>query len=254
MLLSVDIGNTNIKFGVFKEDELICSLRIATDIKKTADEYAVDLFTLFRINQIDRKDIKASIISSVVPKTTPFIVKAIKQVLNIDSLIVGPGIKTGLNILLDDPAQLGSDLVCACVSAIKNYSSPAIVISMGTATAICIIDENSAMRGGIIAPGVQISLDALTQRGALLASVGLDAPKSIIGKNTNDCVKSGVVIGEACKIDGIIDKIEKELGTKCTVIATGGLSHSIIPNCSHEITIDDNLIIKGLKIIYDKNN
>lgn len=253
MLLCIDIGNSNIKYGIFKNDELILNVRVQTNKLKTADEFIVDLFTIFNINKIEYKEIKKAIISSVVPKLTDAIKKAILNVLNINSLIVGPGVKTGLNILLDDPAQLGADLVAASIATSTLYTCPAIVISMGTATAMCIIDKNKNMKGGIIAPGVNVSLEALTNSTALLPSIGLSAPKSIIGKNTIDCIKSGVVIGEACKIDGLINKIEEELGEKCTIVATGGLAKNIVPNCAHKIIVDENLIINGLRLIYEKN-
>lgn len=252
MLLCIDIGNTNIKCAIYNNDDLITSVRIATDLKKTADEYSVDFYTLLKVKELKITNINNVIISSVVPSITGKIERAIKQVLNAEVMIVGPGIKTGLNIQIDDPAELGADLVVASVAASNLFSSPSIVISMGTATAMCVIDENKTMKGGIIAPGVNISLEALTQRSALLPSIELKAPKSTIGKNTTECMKSGVVLGAAAMIDGMIDKIEKELNKKCTVIATGGIADSIIPNCSHDIKVDNDLIIKGLKIIYNK--
>lgn len=253
MLLCIDIGNTNIKCAIINDDTIIAKTRLGTDPSKTSDEYLVNLYTLLAISKLNSHDITDAIISSVVPKLTSTFEKTIQSLFNIDSLIIGPGIKTGLNILLDDPATLGSDLVAACVAVINLYSSPAIMISLGTASVSCVIDKNKNMRGGLISPGIEISLEGLTNKSALLPSIDLRAPKSVIGKNTIDCMKSGIVLGEACKIDGLIDKIEEELDEKCTVIATGGLSKSIIPNCTHDIIIDEDLIIKGLQIIYNKN-
>ena len=254
MLLTIDIGNSNIKWAVFDGDDIKAHLRISTDKNKTDDEYSIYLHGLLFRKKIDPKSVTGAVISSVVPKITPLIEFAIKDNLGIEPLVIGPGVKTGLNILLDDPAQLGADLVCGSVAASNLYTPPAIIISMGTATAICVIDEKKNMRGGLIAPGVNISLDALTNSGALLPSVSLDIPKYTIGRNTINCIQSGIVLGEACKIDGLIDRIENEIGCECTVIATGGLSKNIIPACKKDIIIDENLIIKGSKLIFERNN
>ena len=175
------------------------------------------------------------------------------DLLGIESLVVGPGIKTGLNIRIEDPSQLGADLVVACVSANAKYPAPCIVISMGTATVMCVIDKNRSMLGGPIAPGVMVSLNALTGNAALLYSVSLDAPESVIGNNTDRSIRSGVVWGTVCMIDGMIDRIEKELGEKCSVVATGGMAKTIIKHCAHEITVQDDLIMQGLKLIFDRN-
>ena len=242
MLLAVDIGNTNIKFGIFDSDTLVRTLTISCDKNKTADEYSVELYSLIRVMGIHRTDFSGCIISSVVPTVTARIRSALHDLLNLDALVVGPGIKTGLNIRIEDPSQLGADLVVACVAANAFYSAPCIVISMGTATVLCVIDSSKTMLGGPIAPGVMVSLNALTGNAALLYSVSLDAPKSVIGNNTDRSIRSGVVWGTVCMIDGMIDRIEQELGEKCTVVATGGM-----------VTVQDDLIMQGLKLIYDKN-
>ncbi len=255
MLLAVDVGNTNIKFGFFDGEELVTTIRLSTDKKKTSDEYAVELYTLLKVFPVkgEYKDITGSIISSVVPIVTGRIKDAIFHVFGIEAIVVGPGIKTGLNIKIEDPSTLGADLVVGGVAANSIYQSPCIVISMGTATVWSVIDQSGAMIGGPIAPGVAISLDAMTQNSALLTSVALEAPKSVIGKSTEKSIKAGVVLGFACMIDGMIDKIESELGAECSIIATGGLASTIIPNCSHKIDIKDDLILQGLRIIYNKN-
>ena len=253
MLLAVDIGNTNIKFGIFDRDVLIRTLTISCNKNKTADEYSVELYSLIRVMGIHRTDFDGCIISSVVPVVTARIRAAVMDLLGIESLVVGPGIKTGLNIRIEDPSQLGADLVVACVSANAKYPAPCIVISMGTATVMCVIDKNRSMLGGPIAPGVMVSLNALTGNAALLYSVSLDAPESVIGNNTDRSIRSGVVWGTVCMIDGMIDRIEKELGEKCSVVATGGMAKTIIKHCAHEITVQDDLIMQGLKIIYDRN-
>ena len=253
MLLAVDIGNTNIKFGIFDGDALIRTLTVSCDKNQTADEYGVELYSLIRLMGIHRTDFDGCIISSVVPVVTARIQTAVLDTLGVEALIVGSGIKTGLNIRIENPAQLGADLVTACVAANASYSAPCIVISMGTATALCVIDKNRAMLGVSIAPGMMVSLNALTGNAALLYSVSLDAPKSVIGNNTDRSIRSGVVWGTVCMIDGLIDKIEKELGEKCTVVATGGMAKTIIRHCSHEIAVQEDLIMQGLKLIYNKN-
>lgn len=253
MLLAVDIGNTNIKFGIFDHDTLIRTLTISCNRNKTADEYSVELYSLIRVMGIHRTDFDGCIISSVVPVVTARIQSAVKDLLDVESLVVGPGVKTGLNIRIEDPSQLGADLVVACVAANASYPAPCIVISMGTATVMCVINKDRAMLGGPIAPGVMVSLNALTGNAALLYSVALEAPKSVIGNNTDRSIRSGVVWGTVCMIDGMIDRIEQELGEKCTVVATGGMAKSIIKHCTHEITIRDDLIMQGLRLIFDRN-
>ena len=253
MLLAIDIGNTNIKFGIFRDEELIRTLTVSCNKNKTADEYAVELYSLIRVMGIHRADFDGCIISSVVPTVTARIDSAIRDLLHVEPLIVGPGVKTGLNIRIEDPSTLGADLVVACVAANAQFPAPCIVISMGTATVLCVIDRNRAMLGGPIAPGVMVSLNALTGNAALLVSVALDPPKSVIGNNTDRSIRSGVVWGAVCMIDGMIDKIEQELGEKCTVVATGGMAKTIIPHCTHQITVKDDLIMQGLRLIYAKN-
>ncbi len=253
MLLTIDVGNSNIKFGVYDGKELHRIIKLSTDSHKTADEFAVELYTLFQVYSVDCFAIDSCIICSVVPRITKRLAAAVKSVTGIDALVVGPGIKTGVNIQIDDPATLGADLVVACAAAQSMAPLPCVVISMGTATAMFVIDKQKRMLGGSIAPGVSISLDALTAHGALIPSIALNAPQNVIGKNTDDSIRSGVVIGTACMIDGMISKIEEEIGEKCSVIATGGIAPMIVNSCSHEITLKDDLILEGLRIIYDKN-
>ncbi len=253
MLLTADIGNTNIKFGIFDKSDLIRTLTISCSKAKTADEYGVELYSLIRVMGIHREDFSGCIISSVVPLVTTRIDEAVRDLLGVEPLIVGPGVKTGLNIRIDDPSILGADLVCACVAANNISPAPLIVISMGTATVWCVIDKNGSMIGCPIAPGVSVSLEALTNNTALLQGVSFTAPKSVIGKNTDKSIRAGVIWGTVCMIDGMIDKIEKELGEKCSVIATGGLSKTIIRYCEHDIEIKENLILEGLRIIYERN-
>lgn len=253
MLLTIDVGNTNIKIGIYDDDQLHRIIKISTDSHKTADEIAVELYTLFQVYSVDAFSIDGSIICSVVPRITNRLKAAVKSVTGIDSIVVGPGIKTGVNICIDDPATLGADLVVACAAAQSMFTLPCIVISMGTATAMFAIDEQKRMLGGTIAPGVSISLDALTSHGALLPAISLTAPKKIIGKNTDDSIRAGVVTGTACMIDGMIEKFEDEIGHSCSVVATGGIAPMIAGSCSHDIILKDDLILEGLRIIYQKN-
>ena len=254
MLLTADVGNTNIKLGIFDGDELRYKLRFSTNDKMTSDEFAVELYTFFQIYDIDYKKIDGSIISSVVPKVTQSLVDAIEIVMGVRSLIIGPGLKTGMDLKIDRPETLGGDIVCGCVGTYEKYGGPIIVIFMGTATVIAYVDENCAYRGGIIAPGVGISLDALTSRGALLPAVDLMAPKKAICTNTVDCMRSGIMNGTSCMLDGMIDLFMRETGKSCKIVATGGLAPQMIQNCTHEIAYEENIILNGLKSIYAKNH
>ncbi|MBR1483934.1 MAG: type III pantothenate kinase [Ruminococcus sp.] len=253
MLLTADVGNTNIKFGLYQGDELCFKLRISTDARKTSDEIAVELFTFFQLRGIMPSQVDAAIISSVVPKITQPLREAIHMAAGVKSLVVGPGLKTGMELRIDRPETLGGDIVCGCVGALETYGSPLIMIFMGTATVIGYVDRGRAYRGGAIAPGVGISLDALTNNGALLPAVELRAPKSVIRTNTVDCIRSGVMFGTACMLDGMIDKFLAEAGEDCQIVATGGLAPQMIQSCSHRITYDENIILEGLRHIYLRN-
>lgn len=253
MLLCTDVGNTNIKFALFNGDKLQMKLIFSTTHHKTADDYAVELYTIFQLNNVSADDIKGSIISSVVPVVTTPLKKAIKNVTGIESMIVGPGLKTGLDIRLDNPATVGSDIVCTCVALKELYPCPVIVVGLGTATTILYMNEQKAYCGGTILPGVQISLDALTKSAALLPSVNLNEPKKVIGTNTADCIQNGIIFGNASMIDGMIERFENEVGAKCTHIATGGFASTITKYCKTDITVNDDLILEGLRIIYNKN-
>lgn len=253
MLLVIDIGNTNIKFGLFEGEELKMLARVSTDKKKTSDEFAGEFYSVLSVYGFGKDDIDGCIISSVVPQVLRMVRQAVVTTLGIDPLIVGPGIKTGLNIKIDNPSSTGADLVTGCVAALHLYSAPSIVISMGTATTIIVLDKSGAMIGGAISPGVGISMSALAEKTALLPCVAMDAPKKVVGKNTDECIRSGVIIGNACMIDGMIDRINEEMGAQCTVVATGGLAQDIVPSCRHKIELRDDLMLQGLRIIYEKN-
>lgn len=253
MILAIDIGNTNIVIGCIDSGKTHFIERLSTVRTKTELEYAVDIKTVLEIYRIDRKGIEGGIISSVVPQVTNIMREAAKKILRKDVMVVGPGLKTGLNIMMDNPAQLGSDLVADAVAGLQEYPAPMIIIDMGTATTVSVINEKRCYAGGMILPGVMVSLNALASNAAQLQGISLEPPKKNIGKNTIDCMKSGVINGNAACIDGIITRIEEELEQKCTVIATGGIAKSIVPYCRQEIILDDDLLLKGLCIIYEKN-
>lgn len=253
MILAVDMGNTNIVIGCIDDERTYFVERMSTDLSKTELEYAISIKNVLELYHIKEEDLEGVIISSVVPPLVNILKRACKKVVNKTPMIVGPGIKTGLNILMDNPAQVGSDLIVSAVAGIKEYKAPFIFIDMGTATTIFVVDKKGNYIGGAILPGMNISLNALVANTSQLSKISLDEPKRVIGKNTAESMKSGMVFGNASCIDGMIDRILDELGYPAKVLATGGLAEVVIPHCRHEIIIDDALLLKGLKIIYDKN-
>ncbi len=254
MILALDIGNTNIVLAFWDDDKLITTFRAETDKNKTADEYAVIFRNLSLMGDIAPTCVSGAIISSVVPPLNIPVKRALQRAFGVSALVVGPGIKTGLNIKIDDPSQLGSDFVCGAVSAVAKYPQPTVIVDLGTATKFSALDKNGVFRGGSICPGIKISLDALSGGAAQLPHISLDSPpESVIGTNSIDCMKSGIVYGTAKMIDGIIDMYREELGDDLTVVATGGFSEHIIPFCKSSIVRDENIILDGLRIIYNKN-
>ena len=253
MILAVDIGNSNIVIGGVQDDEILFEARLRTDATKTSDEYCVDLKSLLDVYRVDVDSIEGSIIGSVVPQVLNSIQTAIKKLTGKQSLVVGPGLKTGLNIKIENPAQTGADLVVGCVAALREHKPPLIVVDMGTATTMVVLDQTGALIGGCICPGVKISMDALTDRTALLPGLQLDQPKRAIGKNTIECMRSGIMMGNACMIDGMVARMEEELGCEATVIATGGIAKFVTPMCKKQIIYDKDLLVKGLAALYRDN-
>lgn len=253
MILTIDIGNTNIVLGGFDDEKLRFISRISTNAKKTDAEYATKLKSILSLYGVDESEVSGAAISSVVPILTQTMANAIKIVFNVKAVIVGPGIKTGINLLADNPAQVGADLICACVAAAKLYTPPVLIIDMGTATKFMLVDESKSFTGVSIMPGVEISLKALTGGAAQLPQISLVPPKKLLGTNTIDCMRSGIIYGNAAMLDGMIDRIGDEVKSELTIVATGGLSRSIIPYCRHDVILDDDLILKGVLIIYNKN-
>ena len=253
MILTVDIGNSNIVLGGVESDEIVFEARLRTDSTKTSDEYCIDLKMILDVYHVQPEAVEGSIIASVVPQVLNSMQTAIKKLTGKASLVVGPGLKTGLNIKIENPAQTGADLVVGNVAALREHKPPLIVIDMGTATTMTVLDETGALIGGCICPGVKISLDALTERTALLPGLQLDQPKKAIGRNTIDCMRSGIMMGAACMLDGMVERMEAELGKKCTVVATGGIAKFIVPMCKTPMIYDKDLLVKGLAMLYRDN-
>ena len=253
MILTVDIGNSNIVLGGVVGEEIVFEARLRTETTKTSDQYCVDLKILLDVYGLSAESIEGAIISSVVPQVLNSFQTAVKKLTGKTSLVVGPGLKTGLNILLDNPSQTGADLVVGSVAALREHKAPLIVIDMGTATTMVVLNEQGGLIGGCIMPGVRISMDALTERTALLPGLQLDQPQKAIGRNTIDCMRSGIMMGSACMLDGMIERMEAELGCKTTVIATGGIAKFIVPLCKREIIYDKDLLVKGLAALYREN-
>ena len=253
MILTIDIGNSNIVLGGVRDDEIVFEARLRTEATKTSDQYCVDLKILMEVYGVSNTEIEGTIIASVVPQVLNSMRTAIQKLTGKVPLVVGPGLKTGLNILLENPGQTGADLVVADVAALREHKPPLIVIDMGTATTMSVLDKNGAHIGGCIIPGVKISMDALTDRTALLPGLQLDQPKRAIGRNTIDAMRSGIMLGTACMLDGMVERMEAELGYKTTVIATGGIAKFIVPMCKTPMIYDKDLIIKGLAALYRDN-
>lgn len=253
MILAVDIGNSNIVIGGLEGDEIRFEARLRTDATKTSDEYCIDLKMILEVYETTAGDVEGAIISSVVPQVLNSIKTALKKLTGKDALVVGPGLKTGLNIKIENPAQTGADLVVGCVAALREHKPPMIVIDMGTATTMIALDESGAFIGGCIAPGVKISMDALTGRTALLPGLQLDQPRKAIGRNTIDCMRSGIMMGAACMLDGMVQRMEEELGCKTTVVVTGGIARFVIPMCRTPMIYDKDLLLKGLLALYRDN-
>ena len=253
MILTIDIGNSNIVLGGVRDQEIVFEARLRTEPTKTSDQYCVDLKILMEVYGVSNKDIEGTIIASVVPQVLNSMRTAIQKLTGKVPLVVGPGLKTGLNILLENPGQTGADLVVADVAALREHKPPLIVIDMGTATTMSVLDKNGAHIGGCIIPGVKISMDALNDRTALLPGLQLDQPKKAIGRNTIDAMRSGIMMGTACMLDGMVERMEAELGCKTTVIATGGIAKFIVPMCKTPMIYDKDLIIKGLAALYRDN-
>lgn len=253
MILALDIGNTNIVVGGLEGEKICFEARIATDLVKTSDQYCVELKNMLNLFEVQPEKIDGCIIASVVPPVLNSFRTAVRKLTGKAPLVVGPGIRTGLNIRMDNPSEVGSDLIVAAVAAIADYGAPLLLVDMGTATTITAIDEDGSFVGGCICPGVKISMEALTGRTAQLPGISLDEPQRAIGKNTRDSMRSGIMLGAAAMLDGLLDRMEAELGTRVKVVATGGMSRFVLPLCRREMIYDKSLMLKGLRLIYQRN-
>ena len=253
MLVAVDIGNTNIVLGFLDGDAIAGTYRITTKANHTSDEYGLFLTEFLRMSGFQPSDVDDVIICSVVPKVMHSFRSSIVKFLDIDPMVVGPGIKTGMNVRVDDPKSLGADILADCAGAYYEYGGPVLVADFGTATTFNVVDENKVFRGGVICPGLSTGLRALGERCAQLPQVHLSSPKSAIGVDTEKCMLSGSVLGTAVLLDGITQRIEEELGRPATLVVTGGLAKYVIPLCRHPLTYDPELLLKGLALLYQLN-
>jgi len=254
LILVLDAGNTNITLGVYVENRLLFVSRLATDHSRTEDQFAIDINSIFALNNCKPVEFSGAVLSSVVPEITVALKNAVKKVTGQSPLVIGPGIKTGLDIRVDSPAYLGADLVAGAVAAISKYSLPCLVMDLGTATKISVIDSTGAFRGCTISPGVEISTKSLSKWASQLPQISLESPTHTIGTNTIDSMRAGIVYGTSDMLDGLCHRIENELGTTVkTIVATGGIAEEIVSHCGRNVILNNNLVLEGLKIIYDKN-
>ena len=254
MILTFDIGNASIVMCCVENGARLCRFTLSTNKARTADEYSVIMDLLAKKNGIDLFRATGSIIASVVPQLTGVLADAVTSCTGVRPLIVGPGVKSGLNIRMDAPTELGGDLVAAGVAAVERYPLPCIVIDMGTATAVGVIDSKGCYIGGLICPGVDLSRSSLAKNASQLPDVSLEMPKRVIGKNTNDSMRSGLIYGTAAMLDGVIRRVEEELNAPCSIVITGDSAREIIPCCSRsDFAYDEDLIMRGLWSIYRRN-
>jgi len=253
MILLLDIGNSNVVLGAHDGRQFMFTARLSTIAERTADEWAGALSSALGLHGASGADIEGAMISCVVPPVVRPMREAIEMLCARRALVVGPGIKTGLEILIDNPAQLGSDMVCSAVAACARGKLPALVCDLGTATKISAVNHKGQFIGCSIAPGVQTSIQALSRATAQLPHIAIEAPQRVIGTNTVDSMQSGVVFGTAAMIDGMITRMEEELGMPCQVLVTGGLSSEICRHVRHSIIPDKDLVLEGLYLLYLKN-
>ncbi len=253
MILAIDVGNTNIVLGGIEDGKQVFSARLASDRSKTEDQYALDIQGILTMHGVKASDIEGGILSSVVPYLQTIIPHAVRILTGVDIMVVGPGIKTGLNIRMDDPGTVGSDLIVSAVAARAKYPAPIAVIDMGTATTISMIAADGSYIGGMIIPGLWVSVNALSARAAQLPYIDLSGPAKLLGTNTVDCMRAGAVIGCAAMLDGLIDRMEEELGQPVSAVLTGGVSPLVVPHCRRRFHLEPDILIAGLQILYEKN-
>ena len=253
MLLAIDIGNTHIVIGCIEDDKIVCEARIATDKTRTSDQYGVEIKTMLEAYGCRIENVQDCIISSVVPPVFNAVRSGVYKITERRPMVVGHGLKTGLDIRMDNPSQVGSDRIVIAVAALAKREPPLILIDMGTATTVEVIEPKNKYLGGVIMPGARVSLDALTNSTAQLPGINLDRPGKIIAKNTVDSMRSGIMYGTAAMLDGVIDRMQEELGHPSTIVATGGVAPYVIPLCRHKIALERDLLLRGLNVIYKMN-
>ena len=253
MILSIDIGNSNINIGAYCDGGLLFLTHIVSEAGKTEVEYAVLLHHILHLHRLSEQNLKGAVISSVVPQLSPVLKAAVQLTSPVPVMQIGPGVKTGQNIRIDNPAQLGADFVAAAVGAFEKYPLPVIIVDFGTATKISIVDRSRSFIGGSIMPGVRVSLDALSNRAAQLPHISLEPPAPVIGTNTIDCMKSGVLLGNASMIDGMIERYEEKAGPAASIVATGESVDAVAPFCRHKLLVDKTLRLDGLYAVWKKN-
>ena len=253
MLLVIDVGNTNIVYGLFDGAKLVHQFRVESSRGRTADEYAVVLRQLLAMSHIEPAAVGASIIASVVPALTEPMVDLVRRAFGHESLVVGPGLRSGMPILYENPREVGADRIVNAVAAFEKVGGGCIVVDFGTATTFDCISPKGEYLGGVISPGIQISADALFARAAKLPRVEITKPPKVVGRNTVNSMQSGIVYGYVGLVDGLVERLKAELGFPCGVIATGGLARLIAPLSSTIIEVDDELTMTGLRLIYERN-
>ena len=254
MLLVVDLGNTNVVLGLYEGEKLVQTFRVATVRSRTEDEYAVLLAQLLSLRNLPSKSVTASIIASVVPQLTDVMVSAIRQAFGREPLLVGPGVKTGMAVLYDNPQDVGADRIVDAVAAYARFQAGVIIVDFGTATTFNCVSPKGEYLGGVIVPGVKVSLEGLIQSAAKLRPVELTAPPHVLGRNTTHAIQSGAIHGYAAMVDGVVERLLAELDYPCRVIATGGLSSLIGKHAKRIEELDPNLTLEGLRIVYERNS
>ena len=255
MIMTLDVGNASIAVCCVEDGRRLCRFQLSSDKGRSTDEYAALMTLLAAGSGIELSAAAGAVIASVVPQLTEVLAQAVQRCTSRRPLIVGPGVKSGLNIRMDDPTELGGDLVAAAVGAAERYPLPCIIVDMGTATAVGVIDGTGSYIGGLICPGVGLGQSSLAQSASQLPDVSLDKPKRIIGKNTRDSMQSGIIHGAAAMLDGVLERVESELGQSiASVVVTGERAGVIVPNCRREgIVIDEDLVMYGLWCIWKRN-
>lgn len=258
MILAIDTGNTHTVIGCIRPDgEIAQIIRMESNMNRTEQEYAASMKLILELNGVDLRKIVGAVISSVVPPLTVVLKNAVRIMTGVDALVIGAGVKTGLPIMIDDPGTIAPDLVTTAVAAKEYYPLPCIIVDMGTATTVTVVDQNGRYIGGAIMPGVSLSMNALTAGTSLLPKIEIIPPNKVIATNTVECMKAGIIFGAAGAIDGVLDQFTESLRAtgddEWSIVATGDLAATITQYCRHQLTLDENLLLKGLHIIWEKN-